>query len=268
MNRSPLRTLSAAFLVALGPLAQAQAQPQPPAPAPPAEPAYVTHKEFRTKLFTVKHRDPWELVRGLRPLGSGAKGADMVPNSDISTIAVRDFPENIAAIEEALRRLDVPAPEKRNVSFRVHVLFATHGPAPEGALPEDLKPVVAALKSTLAYRHYTQAATLLVRGQAGTRGLSAKGAAEMQVQNAKGETHAQALPFVFSIDQFKVEPVEGGPALVHLDKMTFEFYGGAPEWQTKLQSNLTLKEGEKVVVGTSTLKHQGVVVVIAAELPK
>src|SRR5215470_14013339 len=65
-------------------------------------------KRFSVKLFEVKHRIPSALRDALWTLGSGAKGADINANNNLNTLTVRDFPENIAAIEEALKRLDVP----------------------------------------------------------------------------------------------------------------------------------------------------------------
>src|SRR3954468_18832440 len=77
--------------------------------APPAkEPDYVQEKGFKTKIIEVKYRDPQSLFRVIVNLGSGVKGAGINPNSEFKTLTVRDYPENIAAIEEAVRRLDTP----------------------------------------------------------------------------------------------------------------------------------------------------------------
>lgn len=261
-----LRRLSTTGLLTMSLSALAQTPTPPPAPA--SEPAFVTQKEFRNKMFVVKHRDPRDLTRSLRSLGSGFKGAEVIANEGSGTISVRDFPENIAAIEEALKRLDVPAPLRREVEFHVHVLFASNAGGPEGSYPEELREVLAALKSTLAYRSYTQAASLIERAQEGSRGIGGSGATEVQTTEAKGETHAVSLPFTFRIDTFKVENPDSGPAVIKLEGLSFEFYSVAAAWQAKIQTNLSLKDGEKVVVGTSTLRDRGVVVVVTAHLLK
>ncbi|MET0624566.1 MAG: secretin N-terminal domain-containing protein, partial [Pyrinomonadaceae bacterium] len=69
---------------------------------------FVTQKMFANRVFDIKNRDPVSLSRVLAPLTSGFRGAVVMPNPEFRTITVRDFPENIAVIEEAIRRLDTP----------------------------------------------------------------------------------------------------------------------------------------------------------------
>src|SRR5215213_2986921 len=61
---------------------------------------FVTEKGFKSKVFEVKHRDADSLVEVLRQLSSGFKGASISASSEFKTIVVRDFPENLATIEE------------------------------------------------------------------------------------------------------------------------------------------------------------------------
>ena len=65
-------------------------------------------QRLAVKLFEIKHRSRNSLANSVKPLGSGAGNATIYANEDLKTVTVRDFPENIAAIEEALKRLDVP----------------------------------------------------------------------------------------------------------------------------------------------------------------
>src|SRR2546430_793603 len=102
MNDTLRSTLAVAALFAM---TEATAPAQ--TPAPPPTPSYVTEKGFKSKVFEVKHRDPAALVDSVGPLASGFKGALVTANREMQTITVRDFPENVAAIEEALKRLDV-----------------------------------------------------------------------------------------------------------------------------------------------------------------
>jgi type II secretory pathway component GspD/PulD (secretin) len=82
------------------------------------ESQWVDFSGFKGKIFDIKNRDPMELINILQPLGSGFKGAIMKSNSEYKTITVRDFPENIAVIEEAIKRLDVPPPPKPTQPLR------------------------------------------------------------------------------------------------------------------------------------------------------
>src|ERR1044072_6686975 len=102
--------LALALLVLAAPAALARSE------APKQENNYVTQKMFQTRVFDVKNRDPQSLVRVLAPLTSGFRGATVSANADFRTISVRDFPENIAVIEEAIRRLDTPEATRPRLS--------------------------------------------------------------------------------------------------------------------------------------------------------
>ncbi len=261
-----LRRISIAGLLTAGLSALAQT-PTPPA-TPATEPSFVIQKDFRSKMFVVKHRDPRDLIRSLRSLGSGFKGAEVVANEGTGTISVRDFPENLATIEEALKRLDVPEPSRCDVEFHVHVLFASNVGGPEGSYPEELREVLTALKSTLTYRSYTLASSLIQRAQEGTRGLSGGGATEIHTKEAKGGESTVTLPFAYKINGFKIETPVSGASVIKLEGMDFGFNSVPAAWQASFRTDLSLKDGEKVVVGTSTLKDRGVVVVVTVHILK
>ncbi|MCI0659638.1 MAG: hypothetical protein L0220_01050, partial [Acidobacteria bacterium] len=57
--------------------------------------------KFKVKLFEIKHRNPESLRLALYALGSGAHGAEISSNNQLRTLTVRDYSDNIAAIEEA-----------------------------------------------------------------------------------------------------------------------------------------------------------------------
>ncbi|MEJ7710454.1 MAG: secretin N-terminal domain-containing protein [Pyrinomonadaceae bacterium] len=77
-------------------------------------------------MFDVKNRDPQSLVSVLSGLGSGSLGTAMTPNRDFKTLTVRDFPENLASIEEALKRLDTPQAADIGLEIRIHVFIASN----------------------------------------------------------------------------------------------------------------------------------------------
>src|SRR5690242_4362992 len=103
--------------------------PAAPTPAPEAkEPEYVQEKGFKTKIFEIKNRDPFEIQSAIRPLQSGFRGAIATVSRELKTISLRDFPENLAVIEEAIKRLDVPpaaAPRGSDIEFHIHTLIAS-----------------------------------------------------------------------------------------------------------------------------------------------
>lgn len=266
-----IRTLTLATLLATALVAQAP--PATPAPqVKPAEPDLATLRAMKSKLFVIQFRDPLQLQRALSALGSGANGATMRFNNEggLNTIGVRDFPENLALIEDALKRLDVPAASQKatDLELTIHVLFASKGSVPDGGLPSELREVVKQLKSTLAYRGYALAASFLQRVQvqdnaasypsglgyvspAALGGPEGKDAPRMKV-----EWRAQGLrllgqgegPYTLDVGSFRFD----------LEEETATKSGTLAKFTTPL----SLREGERVVVGTSVVKDHGVVVVL------
>ena len=123
--------------------------------AAPAAEEYNTIREFRSKVFEVHNRDAREIASSVKLLGSGFKGSALSVNDDMHTITVRDFPENVAAIEGAIARLDQPIANAPDIEMKISVLIGSKTPLPGAAtVPDDLAPVVKQLESTLRYAHY------------------------------------------------------------------------------------------------------------------
>src|ERR1700730_4496282 len=95
-----LKIAPAALVLALLTIPVAFAQQATTPPAAKSEPDFVTEKGFKSKVFEVKYRDAYALSTVLRQLGSGFKGASMSSSTEFKTLTVRDFPENLATIEE------------------------------------------------------------------------------------------------------------------------------------------------------------------------
>lgn len=267
-----LHTLAiAALLVAPFP---AFAQPATPAPqAKEAEPDLATLRAMKSKIFMVQHRDPTALYLSLRTLGSGVKGSTLTYTNQqgINTLSARDFPENLAAIEEALKRLDVLSATQKvpDVELTLHVLFASKGPVSETGLPADLQEVVKQLKNTLTYRGYTLAASFIQRvGVNGDRTIYGRGQLEASTL-VPGEAKDSPLLFVdWESDRVvSLEPEAAGPGRYSLRKFYFllrERRGAESMELARMGSDINLKEGEKVVVGTTVVKDRGLIVVLSA----
>jgi hypothetical protein len=247
------------FLVVAGPLA-AQSAPAPKAEAP-KEDLYVIEKGFASRVFDVKHRDPVDLMQVLRPLGSGYRGATMNGSREFNTITVRDFPENIATIEAALKRLDVFEAARPDVELRLWVLVAGNGEGSGVKLSEDLKEVVATLKSTLTYRSYVLAGTFVQRVRDGARGIHGEGVTDLW--EAAGGKSAKSMQLEYHISSLNLEPAASGPASLRLDGFALTLSGLG---RAQVKTDVTLRDGEKVVVGTSTVQDHGLVVVVSARV--
>jgi hypothetical protein len=241
---------------------RAQSAPAPKAAETAYEEAFVTEKGFSSRVFEVQHREPGDLASVLRPLGSGFRGATVSFNREFRTITVRDFPENVAAIEAALKRLDVPEAAKPDVELRLWVLVASNGEAAGGPFPDELKEAVRALKSTLAYRTYALAGSFVQRVRDGARGLSGEGVTDIGVTSVNGKAR-RAMQLEYRINGLSIEPAAPGAASIRLDGFSLTLVG---EGRAQLKTDATLREGEKVVLGTSTVADRALVVVVSGRV--
>lgn len=265
LRHRTLLALALLLLVAPAALAQSEASKQ--------EDNFVTQKMFQNRVFDVKNRDPQSLVRVLAPLTSGFRGAVVSANPEFRTISVRDFPENITVIEEAIRRLDMPEGPRPSVEFQVHMLVASNDEAMPSRYPAELAGVVKQLQSSLGYKNFSLMGSQIVRSKEGRGENSNKGVADFKMPNdsstskspvyydyvmrgvslegATGSARVQVEDFVMVL---KVPLWLGG------DKLVYESVG--------FKNPVTLREGERVVAGTTSIADKNVVVIISANTTK
>ena len=276
MFRAQMRVfLLAAALSALatlaGPSARAQGQ-QPQTPRP--EDTYVTSKMFQNRVFEVRNRDPHSLLRVLAPLGSGFRGAVMSANADFRTITVRDFPENLAVVEEAIRRFDQPEPSRPGIEFRIHFLIASNDGAAANPLPAELGEVARQLQSALGYRNFSLMGSQVMRGKEGIGITHNKGVADLK---APGDTPASRNPVFYSynIMNVKLDTASASAPKVLAEQFQLQMRVPLSLGDEKIsyqdigfQSPVNVREGERIVVGTTTIADKSVVVVLSASTVK
>lgn len=237
-------------------------------------PQYVEEKGFKGRVFEVRHREPAALVQAISLLSSGFKGASLRSSDEFKTITVRDFPENIAAMEEALKRLDTPEAPRPEIEFRIHVLIASNTPLQSGEHPAELNDVVKQMQGTLNYKHYGLMTSSIHRTKEGPQGVNNKGVAE---NNLFGVTRPGGNPIFYNYQLNAVSlnrPASGAatvligqfsfdmrvPILIHTDRIQYENVG--------FRGPVNVREGEKVVVGTTAMGDKGLVVVVSAKILK
>src|SRR5919199_751777 len=173
---SSFKLVLALLLVVCGtPPARAQ-DGQQPQPAP----QYVENTGFKNRIFEIKNRDPNSLLSVIRLLTSGFKGAQASADRNFKTITVRDFPENLAAIEEALRRLDTPETPRSDIELHIHVLIASQTDGAGDQYPAELRDVIKQLDTTLSYKSYKLIASIVDRVKDGTFNMGGKGIADVE----------------------------------------------------------------------------------------
>lgn len=225
-----------------------------------AKDEFVTERQFKSKVFEVKYRDPSSIASVVRHLGSGFQGAAMSTNSEFKTLTVRDFPENLATIEEAIKRLDIAAAPRPNIEMRMHVLLASNGPGPgtTGEIPAELKDVLTQLRGTLAYRNYEVITSVLQRLTETPNVLNGSGQAQIPGQQP---TRAQ---YEYYIHSLSIQPSSSGSPLIQIREFGFTLTGEGI--RGRVGTALNLRDGEKVVVGTATINDRAFIVVLIPKI--
>ncbi|HEX8560943.1 MAG TPA: hypothetical protein VF668_22815 [Pyrinomonadaceae bacterium] len=234
---------------------------------------FVTQKMFQNRVFEVRNRDPLSLSRVLSPLTSGFRGAVVSPNQEFRTITVRDFPENIAIIEEAIRRLDTPEATRPTVEFRVHMLVASNDEALPNRYPAELSDVVRQLQASLGLKNFSLMGSQIVRGKEGRVENTNKGVADLKLAN---DTPANKSPVYYSYGLRGVSlDNAGGQARVQVEEFAMDLK--MPLWlggdkvvyeSVGFRNPVSLREGERVVAGTTSIADKSVVVVLTASTAK
>ena len=266
--------LSLLTTLCLGPPTFAQEASTPAAhPAPTAKsPDYVEEKGFKGKIFEIKYRDPYGLVQVIRPLGSGFKGATISVEQAFRTLTVRDFPENIAAIEEAINRLDKPEAPRPDIEFSVNVLIASNSSGGPEDYPPELADVVKQLKTALKYKSYALMTSAIHRAKEGPAGVSNSGVAESNLFLSV-PTPANPIFYDYGLDGISIDSASGTPT-VQLSSFHFNMrvplnLGSQVQYQNVgFRSPVSLRHGEKVVVGSTTMGDKGLIVVVSAKVVK
>jgi hypothetical protein len=230
------------------------------------EPQPNTVREYKTRIFEIKNRDPRVIADALHLLGSGFGGSGISVNTELKTITVRDFPENIATMDEAIKRLDQPAPAAPDIEFKISVLIGSKSPLNAASVPEDLEPVVKQLQSTLRYAHYGLMTAAVQRTKPG-EGIEGSGVAEPTLL---GMTPNQERPVFYS---YNLRRITSTPSGIDIEKFAFSMRvpivvrSGSGEIQYQnvgFETPVSLREKEKVVIGTTTMGDKALIVVVTA----
>jgi hypothetical protein len=254
--RAPARSLALAAALALALVAPAASAGDKPEDRPSER-----IPGLKSRVFELKNRAPDEVLKVIRPLGSGVKGTSISESGEFKTITVRDFPENIAAIEDALKRLDVPKAPKPDIEFRIRVLIAAPGGASQ--YPNELEPVVKQLHATLNYKGYFQIASITLRVKAGS---GARGTGVTSV-NPPVSAESSSMSYAYGFEDVSIAPPPPGAAVVQIRKLHYAIEGKSLG-EAEINTGLSLREGEKVVVGTASLKDRAMILVLSARIVK
>ncbi len=205
------------------------------------------------KMFKVNHQSVESVARSLRHLQSGERETKFEANEGLDTITVRDRPNNVAAIEQAIKQLDVARPD---VSFQVRVLLASHDG--ETNVPADMQKVVRQLQQNLQFKSYQQLAAMTQRVRSGAR-VESQGFIQLAPPAVEKSVRADS--------ELELRPVvtgdKRGSRIIQLRSLRFEL-GHRDVGHAEIRTDLVVPEGEIVVVGTAALGTRALVLVVWA----
>jgi hypothetical protein len=107
-------------------------------------------------------------------------------------------------------------------------------------------------------RHYELAAVFAERIREGARNVGGEGTAEIADLAPKGDRRAVAAEY--RIARLSIEASNSAP-IIRLEGFALVLVGPG---RAQVRTDVSLRAGEKVVVGTSTMQDKGLVVVLSA----
>lgn len=269
MYSTKIRTLALSLLLTI---LSTAAVGQTPSQPPPDK--YVTNTGFKNRVFEVHNRLPDDLIPVIRLLTSGFKGAELAASNEFRTITVRDFPENIAAIEEAIKRLDTPEVTRPDIELRMHVLLASNKEGASNQYPADLKDVITELQKTLSFKDYSLLTSIVQRTRE-SRGphsgyLEGRGSAEVSLPSSTmvGVTDRRISNYQFSANSIALTSSPSGAIEIQLGEFTFSLTTPGSPTEARIRSDVRMRDGEKVVVGTAGFSDKALILVMTARVLK
>jgi hypothetical protein len=212
-------------------------------------------KEVVQKLFILKYADPGQIRQLLQVFD-----ASVSQSGELHALTVKASPEAMRAIEEAIQKLDVPSATPKDVEMTVFLLVATDSAAAvtSGAIPKDLDSVVTQLKNTFPFKNYGLLDVITFRTRTGqmVRATSSGGSLPMGNKPVSVITQLSINSIALQGDGSTLR-VERLNAQIRVPSIT-ETGGGDVKYQyidLQMQSDLDIKDGQKVVVGRLSLTH-------------
>ncbi|HEV2325527.1 MAG TPA: secretin N-terminal domain-containing protein, partial [Terracidiphilus sp.] len=227
------------------------------------------------KVFVLKYADPQSVVRILNVFG-----VPMSFDSSLHTLAVSATPDVMPAIEEAIKRLDVPTAAPQNIELTVYYLIGGEAEnTPGGPVPKELDSVVTQLKNSFAFKTYRLMDTLALRTRTGQSAdtSSSPGPVGPGLPSLVDQLHIRSANLAADGSTVSVSNLKAGMRLPTLSATFQPGVGGgggvSPLNQQftytdlGLSADVDIKEGQKVVVGRlSVNKDQALFLVLTAHI--
>jgi hypothetical protein len=245
--------LAAVFMFAASIAASQDATPEPK-PGAAASPSPAASPEARRgvrpgdmqKVFVVKHVHVNDLARVLSVFPAEISGME---RDNTRVLSVSAAPAVVAAIEETIKRLDVPPPPIKSVEVTAYLLECSSA-VDAGTLPPDLQGVLVQLKKIFNYSGCGLARTLFARGADDSR--------------FGGEFNERAAGKYELYGRVEVDSSQ--PPIVRLRGIELVTWSGSV--RSRLGGDVEVRDGQKVVLGRlgTTESGKDQIVVLTAKV--
>jgi hypothetical protein len=214
------------------------------------------------KLIPLKYADPRTVTELLRIFD-----VTIISNTELHALAVKGSPQTMQAVEEAIARIDTPAAAPKDIDLTIHLLVGSDAEGNFGSpLPKDVEQVASQLKNNFPFKSYRQLDVITLRTRSGQRAGTESSGGFMQFGSitkpvvttiSLNSSSIGADGTTIRIDQLRSNsriPVESNP--------------GNFNWQElSLNTDLDIKEGQKVVVGRMGMnREQALFLVLTARI--
>ena len=225
--------------------------------------------KLQVKLFEIKYKQPESLADTILALGSGAPNTRINHNNNLKTITVRDYPENIAAIEGAIKRLDLPDAAPVSIQTQIYLVAASDEGAEVGMFPKEIDPVLAQLKATLKYKNYRFVNTFINRVNDGGSFTSTGTGYSTSGNNTPTSMQCSMQQVRLATDNTGKEAIRIGRFNINV-KVPVQVSNGTQYQDVGINTELSLSEGGLVVVGTGNmgLTDGAMIVIVSAKKMK
>jgi hypothetical protein len=221
------------------------AQTASTAAPPPAQPPELPRQQ---RIFMLKYADPRHVADVLGVFGYGIRA-----DRDLHVVAVSAPAEAMSAIEDAVKRLDVPTAAPKDIDIVVSLMVASEQPSAGGGPPPEMQPVADELKKIFSYKSFQLLDTILLRTQPGNHAIA----------TGTIGRHESKSTYTFDVQPSAVTEDPNG-RLIRLDNLELRMTGFH---EAMIRTEISVREGQRVVVGKSNMgPDQALILVVTAKV--
>jgi hypothetical protein len=222
--------------------------PQTPAPGPPA-----FYPDSPTRVFAIKYVDSRAIQKLLEPFG-----VPVALEPRLSAIAVKAPEKTLDAIEEVIKRFDIPANTPKRIEITAYLVLGSVQTEPD-SIPATLKPVIDQLRNVMAYKSYRVLDTILATGKEGDQMSEFGSTAKLSDADATSPQYS-----FFAIP--RTVTGQGAEQSVHLDDLRLELNLKDRGVTGRIGTSVDVKKNQQVVIGKTTLQDRAMFLILSAKI--